>query len=309
MVTDPSPRFKHAFVTGATGIVGIPLCRKLAEMGVRVTAFSRSSGEYGLPESVEHVQGDIQDPASLSESAAGCNVVFHVAAAVHGSANNYSEFERMNVRGTENVVQLAQGLKAKLVHVSSVNVDSFRLGILEDDYAATKARAEELVLDAVNRGGLDAVIVRPATVFGDEIGRAGMLIDRLLGGSLKVLPAPSRMISPVWSGDLATALVRAADSGRSGRIYTVAGPSIASGDFVRVVAQSSGVSKPLISIPTALMVLPLQLAWWLKGITRVTPPVSVGAVKSDSIHDGSDAASELNFSYTPIAEIFGRSES
>ena len=62
-------RFKHVFVTGATGIVGIPLCRKLSEMGIRVTAYSRSSGDLDLPSGVNHVKGDIQHPVVLAGAA------------------------------------------------------------------------------------------------------------------------------------------------------------------------------------------------------------------------------------------------
>lgn len=304
MFTDSPPRFKHAFVTGATGIVGIPLCQNLAKSGARVTAFSRSSSKFVLPESITHVHGDILDSSSLVKAAHDCDVIFHVAAAVHGSASGYSKFEQMNVIGTENVVRLAQDLNAKLVHVSSVNVDDFQRGVLDDDYAATKARAEELVLNAVNNDGLDAVIVRPATVFSGVPGRAGLIADRLFSGSLKVLPVPSRMISPVWSGDLATALVKAAQSGSAGKIYTVAGPTLSTRDFVVRMAASSGASTPLLSIPAWAIVVPLQLAWWLKGITRITPPVTVEAVRANSVHDGEAAASELGFSYTPISEIF-----
>ncbi|MCH7972249.1 MAG: NAD-dependent epimerase/dehydratase family protein, partial [Chloroflexi bacterium] len=152
MVADTPVRFKHAFVTGATGIVGVPLCEKLTEIGVRVTAYSRTTGDFGLPSVVRHARGDILDPAELAKAAAGSDVVFHLAAAVHGSASTLADFERMNVTGTENVILVASEAGARLIHVSTVNVDGFRQGTLTDAYATTKARAEELVLDAVKMG-------------------------------------------------------------------------------------------------------------------------------------------------------------
>ena len=153
---------------------------------------------------------------------------------------------------------------------------------------------------------MDAVIVRPGTVFGDKAGRAGLIVDRLLAGSLRVLPVPSRMISPVWTGDLARALVRAAEFGASGATYTVAGPTVSTGAFVAVVATSAGVRAPRVSIPAWAVAVPLQLAWWGRKVTRWTPPVRVEAVRSGSVHDGSSAAHELGFSYTPVSEIFKR---
>lgn len=304
MVTDPSMRFKHAFVTGATGIVGAPLCKKLAEMGARVTAYSRTAGSFDLPPGVGHVSGNILDPVVLADAARGADMIFHLAAAVHGSASKFDEFERMNVTGTENVIRVALDMGVRLVHVSTVNVEAFHRGVLKDDYTSTKARSEELVLDAVEEG-LDAVIVRPATVFGSEVGRAGQIVDRLLSGALKVLPAPSRKISPVWAGDLAVALVRAAESGKMGETYTVAGPTMSTGQFVESVSRVSGVPKPWMTVPVRAIVVPLKLAWWGRRLTRWTPPVSVEAVRASSVHDGSQAAIELGFSYTPIPEIFG----
>lgn len=306
MVTDPPMLFKQAFVTGATGIVGIPLCLKLAEMGVEVTAYSRSQGDFGFTPNTKHVAGDIQDRDALASAMAGADVVFHVAAAVHGSASTYAEFERMNVAGTENVARAAIDAGARFVHVSSVNVEGFRRGMLTDAYAETKSIAEDFVLGAVRDGELDAVIVRPATVFGDELGRGGMIVDRLLSGSFRVLPAPSRMISPVWSGDLAVALINAANAGKTGETYTVAGPPMRTSEFVQAVCSGARVAYPRLSLPVWAISLILQLAWWSKSITRWTPPVSVEAVRSSSIHDGSEAADSLGFEYTPLATIFKR---
>jgi nucleoside-diphosphate-sugar epimerase len=303
MITKPSTSIKRAFVTGATGIVGLPLCRELVSDGVRVTAYSRSASEFDFPDGVDVVSGDILDVSSMVSAAEGCDVIFHVAAAVHGSASDYAEFKEVNATGTENAIQTARANGAKLVHVSTVNVEAFQSGDLNDDYASTKARAEELVSEAVATE-LDAVIIRPATVFGNEQGKAGLLVDRLLAGTLKFLPAPSRKISPVWSGDLARALVGAARVGESGRVYTIAGPTLSTGDFVKKVCESGGFQKPYVSIPAWIFAVPLQVAWWLRKTTRWTPPVSVESLLSGSVHDGSESALTLNFEYSSIEQIF-----
>jgi len=304
MVTDPAIGFKHAFITGATGIVGVPLCRALVRAGVSVTAFSRNLTPNVLPEEVVHVRGSILDKDALARAAEGADVVFHVAAAVHGSTSTHSDFESVNVTGTENVIDAALESGANLVHVSTVNVEGFRAGTLRDFYAETKSVAEELVMEAVD-DGLTASIVRPATVFGNELGRAGLLVDRLLAGSLRVLPAPSRRISPVWSGDLAKALILAAADDHSGRVFTVAGPTVSTGEFVKSVVAAAGTRGVMLSIPAGMFSVPLQLAWWLRKVTRWTPPVSVESLMNGSAHDGAVAAYELGFQYTDINEIFG----
>jgi uncharacterized protein YbjT (DUF2867 family) len=184
-----------------------------------------------------------------------------------------------------------------------VNVEGFRIGELTDYYSSTKSQAEDVIDDAV-AGGLDAVMIRPATIFGNNAGRAGMIVDRILRGSLSVLPGSSRLISPVWVDDLVSALINAVDLGQNARTYTVAGPTMKTSDFVRSICTLVGVSPPLVSVPSWTLVLPLQVAWWSKGITRWVPPVSVESLKHDSVYDGEKAASDLRFIYTPLTEIF-----
>jgi nucleoside-diphosphate-sugar epimerase len=304
MVTNPSLGIKHAFVTGATGIVGTPLCRELASAGVRVTAYSRSEPAASIATSIEHRRGDIFDFDVLERSVGDADVFFHVAAAVHGSAKNYAEFERINVQGTANVIRAAKKNHAKLIYVSTVNVEGFRSGSLADSYAETKSMAEELVLKAGDKG-LNVVVVRPATVFGEVPGIAGVIVDRLLSGSMRVLPAPSRMISPVWSRDLAAALIGAARQGESGRTYTVAGPTLSTGDFVEAVCEAGKLKQPLLSVPAWMIAVPLQLAWWVKDLTRLKPPVSVESLLHGSSHDGASASIDLGFEYSDYQQIFG----
>ena len=294
----------NAFVTGATGIVGAPLCCKLADVAVAVTAFSRTEGRFVFPRRVGQRFGDILDREILQRAVEGSDVIFHAAAAVHGSAKSLSEFIDVNVCGTENVISVARDNGAKLIYVSSVNVAGFRKGELHDPYAESKSQAEELVAEAASEG-LEAVIVRPATVFGEKPGGAGLVVERLLAGKLRVLPAPSRMISPVWSSDLADALIGAARVGELGKTYTVAGPTMSTQEFVRVVCESGRFRKPLISIPASMIAVPLRLAWWVRGITRWTPSISVESLLHESIHDGTRAAQELGYRHTAIETIFG----
>ena len=305
MVINPSVRFKHAFVTGATGIVGSRLCERLMEIGVRVTAYSRTPSRYKQPAGVSQVYGDIRDVETLMTASQGADVIFHLAGAVHNSYKTFEGYRGVNVGGTENVAELARAVGAKLIHVSTVNVEGFRSGELKDYYANTKSQAEDLIHVAV-ADGLEAVIVRAATIFGNSAGQAGMIVDRILKGTFNVLPAPSRMISPVWVDDLASALINAVDLGQKGQTYTVAGPTIKTSDFVKSVCTLVGTPSPLISVPSWALVLPIQVTWWCRHITRWVPPVSVESIKNDSVYDGEKAASDLRFIYTPLAEIFSK---
>ena len=70
-------------VTGATGYLGGRLCAALVGAGHAVRALARpSSNVSGLPRDVELAYGDVTDAESLAAAFHGCDVVFHVAAAV-----------------------------------------------------------------------------------------------------------------------------------------------------------------------------------------------------------------------------------
>lgn len=64
-------------VTGATGNVGRPLVRALAEAGEQVTALSRGmSAPLDVPAGVRHRRADLADPESLKPAFDGADAVF-----------------------------------------------------------------------------------------------------------------------------------------------------------------------------------------------------------------------------------------
>lgn len=284
-------------------MVGRAVVDEIISRNIGVVAVVRNVGKARLPSSVRTVQCSLDDLSPAREALSSCDVVIHLAGRTPISGVSNNEFERTNVVGTANIIRECLLTNKKLVHVSTVNVVGYQEGAHPNPYASTKAQAEKLILEAV-KDGLDALIVRPATVFGHKQGEAGLIVDRLLARTLRILPSPSRKISPVWTVDLASALVSAAQSGIAGHIYTVAGPTMTTKEFVRAVSDSAGVPAPRFSLPAWTLVVPLQLAWWGRKITRWTPPVSIKAIRTGSMHDGSQAAIELGFRYTPIPEIF-----
>ena len=113
----------------------------------------------------------------MRAGAEGCELAFH-AAAMLGDWGSREEFERGNVQGTANALRACReaGVR-RFVHVGTeaallagqplVQVDE--TAPLRPDspalYSATKARAEQLVLDA-GREGMETVVVRPRFVWG-----------------------------------------------------------------------------------------------------------------------------------------------
>jgi nucleoside-diphosphate-sugar epimerase len=168
-----------AFVTGGSGFIGGALIRRLVADGWDVHALvrSESSAQKVLALGGTPIAGDLSDVPSMAVGAQYCELAFHCAAHL-GDWGTREEFERANVQGTRNALAAARqaGLR-RFVHVGTeaallagrplVEVDE-RAPLRFDSpalYSATKARAEEAVIEA-NRDGLQTVVVRPRFVWG-----------------------------------------------------------------------------------------------------------------------------------------------
>ncbi len=69
----------RVFVTGATGLVGRPLCAALVEAGHEVVALSRSRSPPGLPPAARLVEGDPVAAGPWQEELQRCDACVHLA--------------------------------------------------------------------------------------------------------------------------------------------------------------------------------------------------------------------------------------
>src|SRR5881227_1280954 len=136
---------KSAFVTGATGFVGVNLVEELVRQNWEITALHRAQSDLAelgrFP--VTLMPGDITDAGALRAAMPqAVDVVFHVA----GNTNLWSRRNalqtRENVEGTRNVVEaaLARGAK-KLVLTSSIAAYGPQSGELTEATKSTAARS------------------------------------------------------------------------------------------------------------------------------------------------------------------------
>ena len=125
-------------VTGATGLVGNNVVRRLLADRRAVRVLSRATADprplAGL--NVEIANGDVRDAAAVANAARGTQAIVHAAAYVRIGWTGLDEARAINVEGTRHVATAALNEGVKLVHVSSVDA----LGLARATGQATKKR-------------------------------------------------------------------------------------------------------------------------------------------------------------------------
>jgi len=212
-------------VTGATGAVGPRVVSACQEAGFSVRTLSRSSAAGTvLPSGVDIRVGDVCDAKAVRSAMAGADVVVHLAALLHqfdSPADLGSQFQRVNVGGTENVTQaaIAEGV-SRLVFLSTIAVYGPSLGRLIDervapqpdtDYGRTKLEAEQVVLSATSGGRQIGTVLRAAATYGPHVkGNYRRLAVAIARRRYVALGRNLNRRTLVHDRDLALAIVRAA---------------------------------------------------------------------------------------------------
>ena len=209
------------FVTGGGGFLGLAIVRQLRAEGHEVVTFSR--GNYPVLDQlgVTHLQGDLSDYSVLKQAVTGCEAVFHVAAKM-GMWGKYKEYYRVNVAGTENVLQACRELGIRnLVFTSSSSVvyhgkdseghnESLPYPEKYDAYyPQTKAIAEKLVMVA-NDTSLKTVSLRPHLIWGPEDNNIlPRLFEKAKAGKLRILGSCPKRVDCIYIDNAAKAHLRA----------------------------------------------------------------------------------------------------
>lgn len=234
-------------VTGAAGFLGSNICLQLLEKGCKVRALvlpNDKSVKY-IPEKVEVVLGDLTDEASLEPfftvSQGETSVLIHCASMVTVDPSYSEKLMAVNVGGTRNIITrcLAHPECEKMVYVSSTGaipeaphgtkikeVDRFDPCDPEKvvgAYSQSKAKASQMVLDAVRVMGLKACIVHPSGILGPNdhaLGETSRTLLQIIKGEMPMGMQGSFNLCDVR--DLAAGTIAAVDKGRIGECYILA---------------------------------------------------------------------------------------
>ncbi len=246
-----------AFVTGATGFLGLNLIEQLSERGWFVVAYHRPTSETArltrFP--VRLAEGDIADFDAVANAVPqDVDVIFHLAANTSVWSRRNPEQTRDNVEGTRAVIAAARAKGAKrVIHVSSWSAYGLEHSTIHEstsqtgqfskvNYVRSKALAEQEMKRAAAEG-LPAVIVNPAHIVGrydyKGWGRLfAMVATRRLPG---ILPGSG---SFCHAEAVARAMIAAVDRGRVGHNYLLGGCDAKFADVIRFVGDLAGQPIP-----------------------------------------------------------------
>jgi nucleoside-diphosphate-sugar epimerase len=168
---------RRMLVTGGSGFIGQNLIASALDAGWSVTSLDCSEFDgFPHPHLTCHV-GDITHYADVIKAMKECSAVVHLAAqvSVQESIQNPEETMRINVEGTQKVLDAATQLGVKKIIVASsaaVYGNAIDLPLGEESagecispYAVSKWLNEEQVMEARQQGS-DAVALRFFNVYG-----------------------------------------------------------------------------------------------------------------------------------------------
>ena len=255
-----------AFVTGGSGFVGGRLIERLRADGWDVRALARSDAAAERVRSLGAgpASGDLDDLGALRAGADGVDVVIHCAAKADDWGDP-DEFERINVRGTENVLRAAREAGARrVVHVSTeaalmagqplvrVNEDTPLRPDSAALYPATKARAEQAVRAA--NADLETVIIRPRFVWGrGDTTLLPVLVDLVKSGRFRWIGGGTHLTDITHVDNTVEGLRLGATKAPPGGVYFVTdGEPVVFKEFVGAMIETQGVKAPDKSIGVGL---------------------------------------------------------
>lgn len=319
---------QQILVTGATGTLGSQIVFELHRAGyrpvvhVRKTSDTRFIDSIGLKKRV----ADVRQSEQLDELVEGIDVVIHTIGWPNFRADRLTQFTGINAMGAVQMLASAQkaGVK-RFVHVSTVAaigarkrtpngqpVDPYKL--LDEDsefnldhlripYIMTKHAAEKELWQQAEDGDTELIMVNPSIIIAPS--RSGDNRNKALKRfSYPVLPELHNRINFVDIRDVAPAVIKAAESGRPGERYILAGDDISGRELVLTASALLGKIPHLVRLPRWLVNLVARLSvFWAKvtGKSKLSfYPDLVKLLDYDWVYSSRKAREELGYQHRSL---------
>jgi len=293
-------------VFGGSGFIGRYVVERLAALGHRVRVATRRPNNalflkpMGAVGQVQTLAANIRDDASVARAVAGADVVINLVGVLQSSGSQ--TFDALQAEGAARIARLSAAAGVgHLVHMSAIGADS----LSPANYARTKGEGEAGVRDAFPT----ATIVRPSIVVGPEddfFNRFARLMK--LMPIFMAVPGLATKFQPVFVGDVADAVVRAAQGGDlvTGQSFELGGDQVFSfRQLLELLMAEIDTKRVLIDLPVGiakLMTIPMALL--------PNPPLTGDQLKllgvDNVVADGAKTLADLGITPTPVSAVLPR---
>jgi uncharacterized protein YbjT (DUF2867 family) len=287
-------------LTGATGLVGSALLRRLLAAGEEVRCLVREPRRLGPNRiRVQITLGDLADPVSVRQAVRGATTVVHLAAAIRDQPAG--SIEELNAMSSMRLLRDAQraGVERFVFFSALGATPSSRTRFLR-----AKALAERATLTA----GLQTFVFAPSIIYspGDPFLR--LLARMTYLPWVPITGSGHARFQPIWAEDVAACVMAVLEKGGTDkRRYELAGPDVLTYDeIVELAVEATGRRRPVLHVPLGLV------RRGLRGLERIVGP-SVFATWEEaelmeetmvSARDGDDPRA-LGVSPKPMREVLG----
>ncbi len=241
-------------ITGGSGFIATRLIEELRRDGHEIVIID-----------IAHDQPiDILHQDKLNAVCAGCDVIYHLAAAHRDDIFPRSIYYETNGQGTQNVVRAAEQNNIKhIIFTSTVAVYGLNAGTPNEnslvdpfnDYGKSKLKAEQhLTAWAEKTAENKATILRPVVVFGENNrGNVHTLINQISCGKFLMIGKGKNKKSMAYVGNIAAFLKYSLGAKAGVEIFNYADkPDFTTDTLIGIVYKGLWLKKPSFSIPYAV---------------------------------------------------------
>jgi len=306
----------NILVTGANGLLATNTIIALLSRGYQVTGLIRDTNKFLLPPqpNLRLVIGDITHAESLEKAAEGCDCIIHCAATTDQNLLRYEAYHRINVMGTEYVIQAAlkHAIK-KVVYVGTANTFGYgslqvpgnetlppRAPFRQAWYAKSKLEGQQKALSAADQ--LTVVVASPTFMIGPYDGKPSSGAIIRMGYGKKLIFHPPGGKNFVNVEDAAAGVVDTLEKGKNGEAYLLAGENLSYRQFFKKIGNQTAQRPILIQVPRFILLSAGYVGNLLRlfGIKTPLTSINMEILCVRNYYSNQKIRSELGTTFGPI---------
>ena len=240
------------FLTGGTGYIGAAVLDAFVRAGHQVDALVRNSEKASEVQrrGAQPVLGNLDDPASYADAAAGADGV------IHTSYESSPRGPKLDATALDVILSPSRTFRQFVIYTSGVWVLGSGSGPMDEsapvnpaEISAWRAPHEERVLAAASTG-IRPIVVRPAIVYGGSRGIVGDLFKDAANGLVRVIGGGDNHWPLVYDRDLADLYLRLAmNSSASGVFHANDEGDETVNDIVATIARQVSINPSIRHVP------------------------------------------------------------